>query len=334
MTSSRTLTITGSLVALFLATPSLSYAQSCCSPATTPSGAVAHPGVNKGAFQLGMYAEHFQLSGGRRGTESFDFPGDREANAQAISLTARYGISNRISATLLLPFNRRERSDVTIDGERVARSHSGLSDVAVLGYYRVTKPLSRTEWTVGGGVKFATGDSRAEDATGELPEELQPGTGANDVLLTTLLNHGFGGGSWTASAGLTWRITGTLTKVDVFPDTDEEVVREFQFGNELIYGTGAFWTPDYQWGFGLGIIGRHARPDHATSLNPDGTTGEVEELPSTGGERIWLNPTLRFAPAGGKAALSFGVLLPIYENLIGSQLSTQPGYRFTVEGGF
>jgi hypothetical protein len=311
----------------------ISFAQSCCSPATTPSNAVAHAGTPRGKFQLGLYAEHFQLEGGRRGTESFDFPGDRQSSAQAIVLAGRYGFSDRISASVLLPYIRRERSDLTLDGDRVSRSYSGFGDLAVLGYFRLTPPISRTEWTVGGGLKFATGASRAEDDTGELPEEIQPGTGANDVILTTLFTQGIGVG-FSASAGLTWRITGTLTKIDIFPATQEEVTREFRFGNELIYGAGGAWTPDEQWGFMLGIQGRHAKADESTSLNPDGTTGELETLPSTGGERVWLTPTVRFAPLTSKAAVSLGILVPIYENLLGSQLSTKPGLRFTLESSF
>jgi hypothetical protein len=278
-----------------------------------------------------MYAQHFALSGGRRGTESFDFPGNRQATAQVITFAARIGITDRISASVLLPLNRRERSDVASDGVRVSRSQTGLGDVGLLGYYRITQPLSRTEWTVGGGAKFATGTSRAEDATGELPEELQTGTGANDILLTSLLSHGVSA-NFTASAGFTWRLTGTLTKIDELPGSEAEIVRQFSFGNELIYGAAVAWSPDYRWGFQLGLEGRHARPDRSTSLNPDGTTGGFETLPSTGGERIWLAPTVRFATAVQRTAVSFGVLIPVYENLLGSQLSTNPGLRFTLEG--
>jgi len=277
-----------------------------------------------------MYLQHFSLAGGRRGTEDFDFPGDRQANAQILVFAGRVGISDRISASLLVPLNRRERSDVAFDGVRVSRTYSGLGDIAALGYYRLTRPLSRTEWTVGGGVKFATGKSRAEDDTGELPEELQPGTGANDILITSLFSHG-ASANLTASAGFTWRLTGTLTKIDELPGSEEEVVRQFSFGNELIYGIGVAWTPDYRWGFHLGLEGRHAQPDRATSLNPDGTTGEYETLPSTGGERLWLAPTIRFAPSVQKARISLGILVPVYENLTGSQLASEIGARFTIE---
>jgi hypothetical protein len=307
-----------------------SWAQSCCSPATTPTGAIAHPGVRGGAFELGVYAQHYSLAGGRRGTEDFDFPGEREANAQVITFAGRVGITDRFSASLLVPLNRRERSDVAGDGVRVSRTYSGLGDIGVLGYYRITSPLSRTEWTAGGGVKLATGESRAEDDTGELPEELQPGTGANDVLITSLLSHALSA-NFTLSGGFTWRLTGTLTKIDELPDSDEELVRQFRFGNELLYGFGLGWTPDYRWGFQLGLEGRHARPDRATSLNPDGTTGGFETLPSTGGERLWFAPTIRFAPSVQRARVSLAVLLPVYENLLGSQLATEPGVRFTLE---
>lgn len=277
---------------------------------------------------MAIYAEHFQLAKGRRGTERFAFPGDRHSSAQVVTLAGRVGITGRFSTTVLAQFNRRERSDVTVAGNRVSREHTGFGDVSVLGYFRLTPAISQQELTVGAGIKFATGESRAEDDTGELPEEVQPGTGANDLIFTSLYSHGFG--RLSASAGFTWRLTGQLKKIDELP-TGDTVKRKFEFGNEFIYALSMAWTPDDRWGFQLGFQGRHARPDRSTSLSPDGTTAGFDRLPSTGGERVWFAPTIRYAPAISRAGISFGLLIPVYENLLGSQLSTQPGLRLSLE---
>jgi hypothetical protein len=211
----------------------------------------------------------------------------------------------------------------------VARDYAGLGDVVALGYLRLTPPLSRREWTVGAGVQLGTGKSRAEDRTGELPQDLQPGSGANAAVLTTSFAWGFGVG--TASAGATWRIPGTLTKIDADTSTGTETRRDYRFGNELLYGVALGWSPDARWGFEVGVRGRHAEPDRATSLDPGGTTGPIETLPSTGNERLWLAPTVRVATAKA-TSVSVGLLIPIWENVRGTQLASGTGVRFGVSG--
>lgn len=311
-------------------TPRLARAQSCCSPATTPTDALEHAALPAGQMTVGLHAEHYRVSGGKRGTQSFAYPGDRRANAQVVTLAVHYGITSRISTGALVPFERRERSDLATTGERLSRSHVGLGDVALLGYFRLLPPLSPREWTVGAGAKLASGQSRAEDDSGELPSELQPGTGANDALLTTLYSQSLG--KWTSSAALTWRITGTLTKVDVFPG-EPEIRRRYRFGNELLYGLAAAWSPAARWGIELGIRGRHAEPDEGTRLQPDGSAAPgVERVPSTGGERLFLAPVLRVAFFDTGTTISAGALIPIYENMRGSQLAARTGFRVGVEG--
>jgi hypothetical protein len=167
------------------------------------------------------------------------------------------------------------------------------------------------------------------DRSGELPQELQPGSGANDALLTSTYSQALG--ALTAGMGATWRRTGTLTKIDVHPETGAEVERKYRFGNELLYGVALGWSPDARWGFELGLRGRHAEPDRESRLDPDGTVGPVERLPSTGGERVWIAPTIRFAGVT-RNTVTAGILVPLYENLRGSQLGSGLGIRFSVEG--
>jgi hypothetical protein len=309
--------------------PTIAGAQSCCSPSLTPGSAIVHHVLGGGRWQVGLLAQYMALAGGRSGTETVPYPNDRESNAETLALTGRYGLSSRFTLGAVVPYVWRERSDLAADGTRVSRSASGLGDVALLAYARLLPALRPSEWTAGVGLKLATGESRAEDETGELPLELQPGTGANDLLATTLFTRGLG--SFSASGGLTWRLTGTFTKVDAYPDSSYEIEQEYEFGNELLYGLSAAWTPDFRLALQLGLQGRHAEPDEATRLNPDGTTGERETLPSTGGDWLWISPVVRYAtPAGGLTA-AFVALLPVYEDLEGTQLSTEPGGQLLVE---
>jgi hypothetical protein len=151
------------------------------------------------------------------------------------------------------------------------------------------------------------------------------------VLVTSSYAQAVGNG-FTASSYVTWRATGTLTKIDVTPASGQEVTRQYRFGDELLYGAALGWSPDLSWGFELGVRGRHAEPDQATTLNPDGTTtAGVQTLPSTGGEWLWFAPTLRYAALETGTVVTFGVQVPILENLRGSQLGSQLGLRFSVE---
>jgi hypothetical protein len=326
------ITAVAAIAALLVgAAPRPALAQSCCSPATTPAAALAAPAPPRGELSIGVYAETYALSGGRRGTAEFDYPGDREASAAVLSLAARYGLPSRLALGVVVPFQSRERSDeLPGSAGRVSRSAHGLGDVAALAYWSVLPRPGRREWTVGAGIKLATGETRAADDTGELPEELQPGTGANDVLLTTAYAEGLG--EATLAGALTWRLAGTLTKIDTNPLTGAETRRDHRFGNELVYAATAAWSPDGRWGFELGVRGRHAEPDEATQLNPDGTTGAVRTLPSTGGERVWLAPALRYAALAQRNTVTLGVMLPAYEDLRGSQLASRAGLRLAVEG--
>lgn len=304
-------------------------AQSCCSPATTPGAAVAHPAPRAGELVIGVFAEHYALAGGKRGRQDFAYPGDRHANAQVVTVSGYWGVTERLAAGLLLPLNRRERSDVAATGDRVAREATGPGDLAVLLYARPLPRPARREWTVGAGLKLATGRSRMEDGSGELPQELQPGSGANDLLLTTVYTEALG--AVGVSGTVTWRRTGTLTEIDEVPG-GEEVRRQYRFGNELLYGAGAAWSPGGAWGFELAVRGRHAEADEATALSPDGVGTEgLRTLPSTGGERVWLAPALRYAAPGFGPVVSLGALVPVYENLRGSQLGSQLGLQLSIE---
>ena len=78
-----------------------------------------------------------------------------------------------------------------------------------------------------------------------------------------------------------------------------------------------------------GRLSRSSTTSRASS--PDGTTGDYETLPSTGGERLWFTPAIQFAPSVQRARVSLGLLVPVYENLLGSQLATETGVRFILE---
>ena len=64
---------------------------------------------------------------------------------------------------------------------------------------------------------------------------------------------------------------------------------------------------------------------------PGGTTGPIETLASTGNERLWLAPAVRVATAKA-TAVSAGLLIPIWENVRGTQLASGTGVRLGVAG--
>ncbi|NIP22662.1 MAG: transporter, partial [Phycisphaerae bacterium] len=91
-----------------------------------------------------------------------------------------YGVTNKFALFGVVPYVDKDL-DVTVGGNRINRSDSGIGDVSVFGRYTVLQhdqPGRTFRIAPFFGVKAPTGDDNERDRYGRLPPSVQSGTGA------------------------------------------------------------------------------------------------------------------------------------------------------------
>jgi hypothetical protein len=109
---------------------------------------------------------------------------NRDRNATSFVSVLGYGVTNKLALFGVLPYIDKDL-DVTVAGNRINRSESGLGDVSVFGRYTVVQrdQLGSTFRVAPFfGVKAPTSDDDERDRFGRLPPSVQSGTGAWDVF--------------------------------------------------------------------------------------------------------------------------------------------------------
>lgn len=183
----------------------------------------------------------------------------------------------------------------------------GLGDALVLFKYALI-PLtipSQQEVTIGVGGKIPFGASTLTSRGILIPADMQPGTGAWDGILWAHASQGFiPRAPLTLFVTASHRLTGTNERYVV----DEQ---GYKFGNEMFLSVGAGYRTDDKMDYSLVFRYRRAGPD---------VFGDFE-IPNTGGVWLSLLPGLNVDIVGGLTAHA-SVLIPLYRNLNGTQLTT------------
>lgn len=231
-----------------------------------------------------------------------------------------YGLSNRTSLSLILPFVHREHSHIHHhQGEDVWESwnFSGMGDLVVEGRYVVmdSESMFGPHVSMLGGVKLPTGvtDARnGEGETGEVP--IQPGTGATDIIVGTSFRQNVASvptltGEFSAlplTAAITYLIRGTGTG-------------GYRFGNTLVASVGSAYQVANTASILLQINGQFE--DFADV----GTTSEPRE--NTGGTWIFVSPGFSVNVTESISAYSY-LQFPIYRNVHGIQQAAAMNLQF------
>ncbi len=109
---------------------------------------------------------------------------DRDRRATSFVSVLGYGVTNKLAMFGVVPYVDKDL-DVTVNGNRINRSESGLGDVSVFGRYTVVQhdqPGRTFRVAPFFGVKAPTGNDNESDEFGRLPPSVQSGTGAWDVF--------------------------------------------------------------------------------------------------------------------------------------------------------
>jgi len=296
--------------------PNTGWTQGCCSPSTTPVSALQSGPAASRSVDVGVYYEYFRLRGNLQGTSDVPDPQERLSELHIANFAIGYTPFSRLGFRAILPIARRSREQ-TLSTPTLRRRDeligSGLSDLSLLAQGRVLplRGIRPFDVSVGVGAKIPTGGNRQEANGVLLPLDLQPGTGATDLLLTSY-GQFYGWSGWNVFAGHVWRVTGTNGE-------------GYRFGNELQVFGGAIRTLSQRWSFTLETRYRHATADHRNF----GT-----RVPSTGNDRVYLAPGAAIRLGTRGPSLLASVLIPAYEQVRGTQLGTRVGLNLALQTRF
>lgn len=141
-------------------------------------------------FRILVTTEYAEFDNFREGDDSVTNPGGNRAIISLTTLFLDYGVSDRITASLLIPYVNKEQNTKKF-GKRVAK---GIGDVSVFGRYEVVAPDFKNGPSIalGLGLKFPTGDIDEPNQQQLLPPPFQVGSDAFDLVPTVSYYHDFG----------------------------------------------------------------------------------------------------------------------------------------------
>ena len=229
---------------------------------------------------------------------------DRELEIFTMPQTLVYGLTEKSSVILTIPFLSKEL-DSTTDGMRISRGDAGVGDLLLLGKYRLYTrdyPTATSRLSLVAGTDLPTGQSGDADARGKLPRDLQLGSGSADPLVGGAYTWQSLDDEWDVS--LTYQFNTTANK--------------FEFGDVLTY------TVAYQrrvWPFNLPERGLYAQWNAVLEAN-----GSLEQqaknhgsrVDNTGGHLLFLSPG--FQVATKHFVVETSIQLPVLQNLHGNQV--------------
>jgi len=270
----------------------------------------------------------------REGDSSVTNPGGNKATIQDMTLFLDYGLTDRFTASLLVPYIRKRQKTNKFN----YRTAEGIGDVALFGRYEVlapetpdilpgilvSPPKSFTPGpsvAVGLGLKFPTGSKNEPGGdVSRLPPAFQNGTGAYDLVPTVTYFQGFQQFSLFGNAFVRLPL--------------EEDSRGYKFGNEYEAHFGVeyplrHWIQKVDLTLSLDYLyGDHDR-DSEGILPPRVRDGK--KVLNTGGSFLDITPGVTLRPTR-KTAAQLRVFIPIHEDWHGERSrnvgQVAPNYTF------
>ncbi len=291
-----------------LAMTSKAYGQ-CCSGGVPISGTLGLSVSDAKSWQFLLTYDYNAMNDLLEGSHVLD-DNSRKRSTHSILLEANYGLTKRITLTAMSTFVRQERSVTTFDNQTHFTSTQGIGDGLFLFKYRLILPEGNSNYSfsIGAGPKIPIGRTDFTDQNGlALPADMQPGSGAWDLLLWSHFEryHLFLK-NFNLAAVFTYRYTGT--------NSDYFGVQAYRFGNEFSFSL----QPGYRFSLGsqvfdglLTIMYRHQDEDLV-----DGET-----FPNSGGDFLYMIPGLAYNLTP-EFSFRFSGYIPLYRNPGGTQLTT------------
>jgi hypothetical protein len=286
-----------------------------------PQGVMGAMTPRQGRLMVGLSYMYMRMDGNRDGTKKVstsdvlaDFMvAPLEMDMHMIMGSAMYGITDDISAMLMIPYVRKEMDHVTGGGQEFTTKSDGLGDIRVgAGYNFALLPGHSVQLSAGlslptGSIDQIDDTPAANDAV--LPYPMQIGSGTVDFLPGVTYRGRLNDFSWGAQFGATVRLG--------------ENSEDYALGN--IY-QGSLWGA-VQW---ADWVSSSVRLLGEIEENVDGRDDRLNPamVPTAdpdlqGGERLQVGLGVNFmVPSGYFQGVGFSVegLIPVYQNLDGPQL--------------
>jgi len=271
------------------------------------------PNDGQGSFTAGLNYDYNNLNTLNAGTDELD-DDSRLRITNSILANFGYAFSDRFSFEALFTWVNQTRTITQFGNENFSETR-GLGDAVFLVKYAIPDILgSQSLLNLGLGTKAPIGKSDLTTAEGfQLTSDLQPGSGAWDILGWLSVSKGLGfRPSATLSGSLTYRATGKNTSY--LNNTSI-----YEFGNVLQTNVG--YTDQFllfNTIFNPGLILKYRKSFSDKVENSD--------LPNTGGEWVFARPELavKIIP---NVTFSSRLEIPVYSYVDGTQLT--PTLRFT-----
>jgi hypothetical protein len=280
------------------------YSQGCCTAGSSTFGGLERGIAWKKNLNVSLSFLHNSLKSTYDGENEIADPLGRTASVSIFNFELEYGLAEDVSLLVVSGYSIRSRETVirsSVDNmsEKINFKGSGLTDITMLAKYQLIAPsiLSALSLTIGGGVKLPIGSYDLRENGTRLSIDLQPGTGATDVLMWGNFYKGFQPLSLSVFANILYRYPGIN-------------LDGYKFGDEYLISLMAeYYFTDYLT-FSLGIRGRYAEDDFWGG----------RFLPSTGGTYFDFIPGLIYSENFYSIKLFYQS--PVNRNVRGIQLTT------------
>lgn len=262
--------------------------------------------VAEGSF---VFREQFFFSNASRDPS----PANRIVEAWGAVSVLGYGVTSDFTLFGMLPYMNK-RLDFTMDGGTFRQRTDGIGDASLFARYTIFQdnfPGGNFRIAPFAGVKAPTGESRASDSLGRLPQPIQLGSGSWDL---------FGG------------VVATYQTLDFQIDTQGSYkantsANDFRFGDEARFDASLqyrLWPRELKEGvpgFLYGVL-------EANLVHQDkNRIGGIAD-PNSGGTTLFLAPGLQYVTQ--RWILEAVVQLPVVQDLNGTALKS----NFNVLAGF
>lgn len=303
-------------VFLFFIKADFVLSQGCCTAATSSLGGTERSVLPSGNLTILTGYDYNYLGSSYNGRNKIPDPLNRTANVSYYSLQLEYGITNKLSVLAITNYTSRERKETVtspIDNTRdmVSFKGQGIGDIIILGKYEIISAgfFNPLIVAIGGGAKLPVGSFQKDENGSRLAINLQPGTGASDLLLWNYLSYSINSLGLTFYSNILYRYPGVN-------------LDGYRIGDELLFNLGVNYNYTEYLTFSLQVKSRFSKPDFA--LN--------RELPSTGQTNFDLFPYINYYERN--VLIRVYTMIPLYRNVRGIQLTVSQVFGVQLQYSF